>query len=352
MSKARKGTVSVASQDGMLRLRWRHLSKPYTLALALADTPLHRRIAQGKASEIQADIAFDRFDETLRKYVGERTTTISSKTLFDRYIAARRKAGTQESTLTSKYIALSGNLKRFERSIDSSDTAVAFIKLLRSRQKPLISNQNLSLLKGFGDWCVQGGHWPTNFFADIRSVKGAKPAREGEPFTRAEITQFLTTLKRSKYYSHYHDLCFFLLSVGCRPGEAHDLRWHQVNLQDGTVTINHTKTDSTTLLTVQPNILSMLQGRSSSRRSDLVFPSPTGKRINTRSFCRRCWKQTCTDAGIPYRVPYFARHSLASHLIESGATYPQVAYVLGHSSTRMVSQTYGRMVTPPQLPEF
>jgi integrase len=146
MPKARKGTVSVASQDGMLRLRWRHLSKPYTLSLALADTPLHRRIAQGKASEIQA--------------------------------------------------------------------------------------------------------------------------------------------------------------------------------------------------------------RSSSRRSDLVFPSPTGKRINTRSFCRRCWRQTCTDAGIPYRVPYFARHSLASHLIESGATYPQVAYVLGHSSTRMVSQTYGRMVPPPQLPEF
>lgn len=348
--KAPKGTVSVVNQDGMLRLRWRYQGTPYTLTLGLFDSPLHRRVAQGKAAEIQADLAFDRFDPTLAKYRGDGIadgrSTLALWGLFTRY---RESTGTSESTI-SKYRALQHNLERYG-NLDSTNTAQEFILRLRDRQVPLVANQNLSLLKGFGRWCVEAGHWQSNHFNLIKPAKGAQQARKGEPFSKAEIRLFLDTIKLDRDYAHYHDLCLFLFHTGCRPGEALSLRWQQVDLTNGTVMIYATKTDHAHLLRLQPSAIAMLKERD--QTSDLVFPSPrTQTRINGRNFCQRCWKRICAKAGIEYRVPYFTRHSLASHLIDSGATYPQVAYVLGHKTTRMVQQTYGRMIDPPDLPEF
>lgn len=338
----------------MLRLRWRHQGQPYTLILGLFDSPLHRRIAQGKAAEIQADIAFERFDATLAKYRGEgATASRPTGELWDLFTRHRRTNGTiSPATVAARYQPIAANLKRFGSHIDKT-TAPAFIDLLRSRQSPRIANQNLSLLKGFGEWCVDVGHWQSNPFKPIAPMKGAETARAGKPFTRAEIRLFLDTLVGDRYYAHYHDLCLFLFHIGCRPGEALGLRWRQIDLAAGTVRIRATKTDSAHVLRLQPKLMAMLQARLLHPDPNaLVFPGPRGKRISPKNFCQRCWKHTCDRADIPYRVPYFARHSLASHLIDGGASYPQVAYVLGHKSTRMVQQTYGRMIDAPDLPEF
>ena len=96
----------------------------------------------------------------------------------------------------------------------------------------------------------------------------------------------------------------------------------------------------------------MLTARKATKQTDLVFPTPGGNQINPHNFRSRCWVTTIALAGIPYRPPYFTRHSTGSHLIDQGATYPQVAYALGHKSTRMVVQTYGRMLDRPKMPEF
>jgi integrase len=344
MQKSPKGTVSVANRDGMLRLRWRFQGKPYTLTLGLHDSAFHRRIARGKADAIQADMALDRFDPTLRKYrtEGDRPSTVTTADLFRQWAGDRTP---------SKYQALASNLDRFG-SITTTKSAEAFVGYLRSRQKPLTANQNLGLLRTFGTWAAKHHHWPANYFDAIAPAKGAQQAREGEPFSAQEIRLFLHTLARDRYYAHYHDVCLFLLHIGCRPGEAHSLRWHQIDLAARTVRIDATKTFTTHTVDLAPSVLAMLQARGPKVPTDLVFPGPRGARINTRTFRRRCWMATCRAAGIADRPPVFARHSVASHLIQSGATYPQVAAVLGHKSTRMVTQTYGRAIGRPTMPEF
>ncbi len=353
MAKAPKGTVSIASQAGMLRLRWRINGQPYTLPLGLADNPLHRRIAKGKAAQIQADIALERFDPTLKKYrQAENTQTPATIDLWAKFTEYRIAQGTKPATIDAKYKPIASNLTRFGRSIESPAQALAFITRLRSTQKPLIANQNLSLLKGFGDWLLSAGHWDSNHFAQIPSAKGAQSARPGNPFTRAEIKLILITLQDHPYYCHYHDVVMFLVHIGCRPSEAFMLRWHQINLTTGTVTIQAPKTDHEYTLDLQPKVHAMLTARSRLKPTDLVFPTPGGKQINPHNFRSRCWVTTIALAGIPYRPPYFSRHSMGSHLIDQGATYPQVAYALGHKSTRMVVQTYGRMLDRPKMPEF
>lgn len=349
MPKARKGTVSVASQDGMLRLRWRVTGKIYTLALGLSDTPLHRRIAQGKASEIQADIAFDRFDESLTKYKHDRPEPHRPiGELFALWITTIRTGGTQESTLKAKYFPLRNHAIRYGLS---PTNARSFVEHLRSQQSAAIANQNLSLLKTFGSWALTMGFWDSNPFTNLPSFKGANQSRQGDPFTVDEIRAILATCKADPYYAHYHDLIQFLFHSGCRPGEATSLRCSAVNLTTRTVTLYASKTDSFRTLPLQASIVAMLADRIS-KPDALLFPGPRGQTINWKNFRNRCWKTICTKSAVPYRVPYFTRHSFASHLIENGATLPQTAFVLGHKDTRMVSKTYGRMVNMPDFPEF
>ncbi len=80
--------------------------------------------------------------------------------------------------------------------------------------------------------------------------------------------------------------------------------------------------------------------------------SATEKPIDDHSFSQRVWKRILQDAGVEHRPPYNSLHSFTSHLIESGASLPQTAAMLGHRSTRMVAETYGHMLDRPTMPEF
>lgn len=84
---------------------------------------------------------------------------------------------------------------------------------------------------------------------------------------------------------------------------------------------------------------------------DLIFATVTGKAIDDHNFSQRTWKDICTAAGIPYRVPYAARHSLGSHLLESGATIPQVAEVLGNNP-ETTARHYAHAINRPKMPGF
>jgi integrase len=71
LKKAQKGTVVVQSNEGRLRLQLPiHLfdGKQKFLDLNMADTVENRELAQAKAQIIEADIKFEEFDSTLKKY--------------------------------------------------------------------------------------------------------------------------------------------------------------------------------------------------------------------------------------------------------------------------------------------
>jgi integrase len=56
------------------------------------------------------------------------------------------------------------------------------------------------------------------------------------------------------------------------------------------------------------------------------------------------WKQVLSDLGIEYRKPYTTRHTLLSHAIEKGIPLTGIAYIAGHSDTRMVMQGTGLLM--------
>jgi integrase len=377
-SRAKRGTVAVSSRNGMLRLRWRYQGQQYQLALGMADTPENRHVAQGKASEIQADIVYERFDTSLERYrpaeAPKPVKPPSTVDLFEQFIDYRRQEGTSGQAIAARYWPMRSNLQRFGQDIKTTDDAREFMELLRSRQAPRTLNQSLTMLKSFGRWAVSAGHLADNPYSPIKPVKGTIPVQNRRPFNRNEVIAFLHALSTHQRLGWYTDFCLVLFSLGLRPSEAIGLRWRHLDLVRAEVTIceslsrsaegktagyarerRPTKTHQTRVLSLSDRLVELFEQRRppQAQPDDLVFTSPRGNAIDDHNFRTRVWKATCEAAGIEYRPPYTSRHTLLSHGIEyEGWSLPQAARVAGHTSTRMVAETYGHMIDRPKLPEF
>lgn len=318
-------------------MRWSWISLPGTLTQRLIST------FQGKPPPIA------------------RPTTLE---LWEQFIEHRRNAHTSEQAVASRYRPIAANLRRFKKDIETEFTALEFVTLLRSRQSARIANQNLSLLRGFGEWCIKERQWDANHFTPIASLKVSERTHD-EIFEVEDIHRLIEAASKDKVLIQYRDFIIFLLNSGCRPSEAIGLRWEHVNFRRDEIHICEslsrlpqggrvckTTKSHTRFIPMSRAIRTMLEGRANGTDLEgLVFTSPTGRPIDDHNFSQRIWKRLCAKAGIPYRSPYNTRHSVANHMLDSGATFHQVAYSLGNSA-RMISDTYGRKRQGAKLPEF
>ena len=337
---------------------------------------LNRQAAQAKASEIREDIALQRFDTTLDKYrpseKGPEPQKLSTAEIFAQFMEHRRQGGTSGQAISSRYKPLLANIKRFGRDIETQSDAQEFVELLRSRQCELVSNQNLSLLKGFAEWGVTNDLIEFNPFAGIqrlRTLRRKNPKRRA--LKKEEIRAFLDAIKRDRYYHHYHDFCMAMFYLGIRPSEAVGLRWNHFDWDRRVVTVfeslsrgedgktagyarqrKETKNHKIREIELHPDLYDTLYKRqqSTDQPDDLVFTTPKGNPIDDHSFSQRAWKRMCKQIGID-RVPYASRHSLGSHLIDEGATIPQVAEILGNTP-ETTARHYSHMINRPKMPGF
>ncbi|MDS3860160.1 tyrosine-type recombinase/integrase [Thermosynechococcaceae cyanobacterium BACA0444] len=365
--KNKRGSVSVGVRSQLLRLRWRYQEREFHLSLGMPDTPLNRSISRRRASEIEQDIHLGQFDSTLKKYRPQsHKGTLTTVQLFEQFTATREGLASPQA-IKSRYYPLLNNLKRFGQDITSETQARSFVDMLRSRQSALIANQNLSLLKSFGDWAIKSEQWETNHFANIERLKATRTINPKRlPFTREETRKLLDAARLHPRWHGYHDFVMTLLYLGLRPSEAIGLRWQHLNWQQKTITIceslsrspsgrraKPTKNNKTRVIDLHLDLLAMFQGRLSGGRppQELIFTTATGQPIDDHNFCQRTWKDLCKAAGIPYRVPYAARHSLGSHLLENGASIPQVAEILGNNP-ETTARYYAHAINRPQMPGF
>lgn len=381
--RAKRGSVQIIEQDGRLRLSYRVEGKRYRLLLRMSDTPINRHLAAPIAAAIERDIAYGEFDPTQQKYKdmlpSHRDQTPQAAPalptmaeLFEQFTEHRRAEGTSGQTISAKYQPLLANLQRFGE-IESQLDARRFMDMLKERQSNLVWNQNLGLLQTFMRWGIESGRLENNLFTGINPLRTSQATRRRKAFTKDEISRILATVKTDRYYHHYHDFCFTLLHLGLRPAEAIGLRWKDIDLSRRQVTIceslarseagktsgssrirKGTKTGNSRDLDMNEPVYKMFLNRHRSDTSpeQLIFLSPKGNPIDDHSFSQRCWKTICKKAGVDHRPPYTARHTTLSHMIDQGATLPQVANVAGHKNNRMVAEVYGHMVNRPKMPDF
>lgn len=159
------------------------------------------------------------------------------------------------------------------------------------------------------------------------------------------------------------------LMLGLRPGELTGLRWEDVDLEVGRLTVagslknehgklrlGETKTKQSRTLDLPAPVLTALQAHSTRQKEErlkvgtawrstgLVFTTEVGTPIDPSNL-RRTTKALCENAGVePVSPNALGRHSAASLLYDAGMNLEAIADLLGHKSTRMLEAHYRHRV--------
>jgi integrase len=138
-----------------------------------------------------------------------------------------------------------------------------------------------------------------------------------------------------------YPLVVLALSTGCRKQELLGLRWPDVDLARGSITLHDTKNGEPRTVPLVGSALELMRRHAKVRRLDtvLVFPSADGTRP---VYIEGAWTKARQQAGLTNFVFHDLRHSCASYLAMSGASLLDIAHILGHRTLAM-AQRYSHL---------
>jgi integrase len=163
------------------------------------------------------------------------------------------------------------------------------------------------------------------------ALKVKKPAmpRGRERFLDVEEqSRLLAACQRSKS-SLLAPLVVLALTTGARKRELLRLHWVQVDLAEGIVRVQRTKTKVRQAVPMPTMTVEMLTRWYPQTDGVRVFPPPCGGRLASID---RAWYHALHQAQITDFHFHDLRHTAASYLLMSGCSLAEVAEILGHRS--------------------
>ncbi len=146
--------------------------------------------------------------------------------------------------------------------------------------------------------------------------------------------------------AHLRPVVLTLAYTGARKGEVLKLRWRDVCLETGTISLFRSKTGSADAIPLNPALAEELRRlravRPTALPSDHVFLSRLGRPYKT---IRTGFLSAVCRAGLEGRgvTPHVLRHCFACHFLSGGAAITDLQGLLGHASLA-TTQIYARMV--------
>lgn len=188
-------------------------------------------------------------------------------------------------------------------------------------------------------------------------------------YTTLSPEQLRTVLTTAVARRHPLSTFWLLLATtGLRRGEALGLRWQDVDLDRGVLTVNgqlvrgqdkamewaETKTGKGRTVRLMVPVVDALRRHSGSQYADrleadppwpespYVFLTARGEPW-TDGAVNRAWGRMLGWAGVPSVRLHDLRHGVATLLMQDGVPAPVVAALLGHSSTRVTLDVYSHV---------
>jgi integrase len=185
-------------------------------------------------------------------------------------------------------------------------------------------------------------------------------APEREPLTREQVRTLLRASKDDRLGALY----VLALTTGARQGELFALRWGDLDLATGMISIRRslqdadgrgtivsgpTKTKASRRRFELPgSTIAALRAHGERLRAeglgtgerDLVFPAANGEPLRRQNFIRRDFYPMLERVGLPKIHFHDLRHTAATLLAAAGAPVVQVAQLLGHVDPTITLRTY------------
>lgn len=151
-----------------------------------------------------------------------------------------------------------------------------------------------------------------------------------------ERTRLLEACKKSES-EYLFTVVVLALSTGARKMEILGLKWRDVDLSRGVITLYETKNGECRVLILRSLALELMKQHSKIRalNCDLVFPA---KSFEKPIDLTTPWETALKRADINDFRFHDLRHSAASYLAMSGASIAEIAEVLGHRTFSMTKR--------------
>ena len=244
--------------------------------------------------------------------------------------------------------------------------ANAYLEYLKNERKtsqgkslsPQTRKHHYSTLNLIFKHAIQRGYITSNPMDGVSSPKLKR--HKVDALSKSETAAFikavddLPLMQRTMYY--------ILLTTGLRRGECFGLKWGDIDVRSGLVSISRNVTYTTKSGTVvgEPKTengyrtipiaqktLDLLekysQAEAPTTNDDFLFHSEESKTLpRDPSYITKHMKKLMRRCGLPNMSPHDLRHTCASLLLQGGADIKSVQDILGHADARTTLNFYAR----------
>ncbi|MDA8299761.1 MAG: site-specific integrase [Deltaproteobacteria bacterium] len=135
------------------------------------------------------------------------------------------------------------------------------------------------------------------------------------------------------------DLITFLIYTGCRKGEALNLKWDDVDLQNDVIAVKGTKTKYDRYIPISKPLKELL--KCIEKKDDVLYVfNNNGAKLGN---FRKSFITACRNAGLKDLRIHDLRHVFASKMVMNGTSLYITGELLGHRTTQMTKR-YSHLV--------
>ncbi len=240
--------------------------------------------------------------------------------------AERQKSFEWKKFIITDIVNVFGNMKindlhsRIVEQLQSSK--------LKDGKKPATINRLTSCLKHMINKGFEWNMATENAVREIRKVKQLKEDNKRLRYLTIEECQKL--LDCCPY--HLRQIVTVALHSGMRRGEIFSLKWNQVDLQNGFILLDKTKSGFRREIPINSTLEMLFNSIPRGFDNDYLFTNKDGKPY---SDIKHSFTTAVKKAGIHDFRFHDIRHTFASHLIMQGIGITSVKELLGHSDIKM-----------------
>ena len=203
------------------------------------------------------------------------------------------------------------------------------------RLNPVTVNRRLTVIKHMLKQAVE---WDLVKSNPATSVKRFTVNSERTRFlTQHEIQTLLETCEKQITSPWLLPLVTLALNTGMRQGELLRLKWENVDLERGSITIIQSKTLRRKTIAINEPAREALNWLQENRYGELLLMWPWGDPIG-KVTVYDAFKKACSTAGITDFRFHDLRHTFASHLVMAGVDLVTVKELLGHKTINMTNR--------------
>ena len=190
----------------------------------------------------------------------------------------------------------------------------------------------ISTLYNFFNFCIERGYLDKNPATGIKKLNELSRLKT---LSDSDIGKLIAgaTNKLTR------DLITFLIYTGCRKGEALNLKWDDVDLQNNVIAIKGTKTKYDRYIPIHTQLKALLGGIERLQDCLYVF-NINGAKIGD---FKRSFHTACKNAGLKDLHIHDLRHVFASKMVMNGTSLYITGELLGHRTTQMTKR-YSHLV--------